>query len=243
MIKKLLSIVVLNLLIGNVIAWFMGAAPIDFAVVDYAADEQQLITELTRELADTPDDTTLLTQLGAMYSLHNHLDDAEHLLSSAVKLDADNALAIAWLSGTRAKQAGAMFDPAMGLYKLYSLRAACADLNQAVAADSNNFEIRMVRLATFAPTALLNCSLETAFADESWFKQYFATRGASAPTELKLQFYLAMIKAYANAGGSDNLKQAQQYLARFKQMADGVTLAPLVKHEMALASLLLPEKV
>jgi hypothetical protein len=227
--KKITKIMALNLLIGNVVAWNMGSAPIDFPVVAYSDQELQLITELA-------EDSSAKTELGALYSLHNELDKAEHLLSAALKSEPDDPLAQAWLGATRAKQAGAMFDPLMGLVKLYRLHAACADVDAAVAQAPDNFEVHMVRLATFAPTALLNCSIETAMLDEIWFKQYFAAQGQHAPLELKLQFKLAMSKAYVNA---DNQQQAAVYMNEFKQMAIGQTLSPAVEHELLAAQALL----
>lgn len=238
--KKLLILLSINLLIGNVIAWFMGAAPIDFKMVPYSQQEQKLITELKAELAQNPNDSTLQTQLGSMYSLHNQIDEAGQLLSGAFASEQD-ALALAWLSGNQAKQAGAMFDPLMGLWKLYSLYSACAEMNRAVTMDPHNFEIRMIRLATFAPTALLNCSLDTAFIDEAWFKQYFDNQGAFAPLELKLQFKLSMSIAYANAGGSDNQQKAARYMGEYQQRSQGTNQPPLVLHQLAAANKLLTE--
>ncbi|KGJ93901.1 hypothetical protein [Colwellia psychrerythraea] len=238
--KKLLIILSINLLIGNVIAWFMGAAPIDFKMVPYSQQEQNLITEINTELRLNPNDSTLQTQLGAMYSLHNQIDDAEKLLTSAFTSDQD-ALTLAWLSGNQAKQAGAMFDPLMGLSKLYRLYSACGEMNQAITMQPNNFEIRMVRLATFASTNLLNCSLDTAFIDEAWFKQYFDNQGANAPLELKLQFELTMSIAYANAGGRENQQMAAHYMSQYQQGSQGSNQSPLVLHQLATANKLLTE--
>ncbi|WDE02317.1 hypothetical protein [Thalassomonas actiniarum] len=237
--KKLLILLSINLLIGNVVAWFMGAAPIDFEPVPYSQQEQELITELKSELAQSGDDIALQTQLGSLYSLHNHLNDAEPLLESAAS--GQDATALAWLSGTRAKQAGAMFDPLMGLRKLYLLHSACSDMDRAVAMEPENFEIRMVRLATYSPTAVMNCSLETAFSDEAWFKQYFQRQGAMAPLELKLQFNLTMSIAYAKAGGSDNQQEANRYMALYQELSRGSEQPPLVLQQLAAANALLTE--
>jgi hypothetical protein len=238
--KKLLIFIAMNLLIGNVVAWFMGSAPIEFAKIDYSPQEQQLVSELKAELEQSADDTTLQTQLGAIYSLHNYLDEAQSLLSAAVQAQ-QSPLALAWLSGTQAKQAGAMFDPFMGFLKLYRLHSACAQLDRAVSLAPDNFEVRMIRMASFAPTDLLNCSLETAFTDERWFKKYFAAQGASAPLELKLQFMLTMSIAYSNAGGTDNQKQAEQYVMQYKQLSKGNNQPPTVLYQLAVANKLLAE--
>lgn len=238
--KKLLIILSMNLLIGNIIAWFMGAAPIDFEPVPYSQQELELITELKTELAQNVNDSTLQTQLGSLYSLHNHLENAGLLLAAASASEQD-ATALAWLSGTRAKQAGAMFDPLMGLWKLYRLYSACSEMDRAVTMDPENFEIRMVRLATFAPTAVLNCSLDTAFTDEVWFKQYFEGQGALAPLELKLQFKLTMSIAYTKAGGSDNQEKATRYMTEYQHLSQGAKQPPLVLHQLAAANKLLAE--
>ena len=238
--KKLLILLSINLLVGNIIAWFMGAAPIDFKMVPYSQQEQKLVTELKAELVQNPNDSTLQTQLGSMYSLHNQIDEAGQLLTGSFASEQD-ALTLAWLSGNQAKQAGAMFDPLMGLWKLYHLYSACAEMDRAVTMEPDNFEIRMVRLATFAPTALLNCSLDTAFIDEAWFKQYFANQGAFAPLELKLQFKLTMSIAYANAGGSDNQQKAAHYMTEYQQLSQGTKQPPLVLHQLAAANKLLTE--
>lgn len=232
--KKITKIVAMNLLIGNVIAWNLGSAPIDFPVVAYSDQELQLLNELKNSAVDSASQA----QLGALYSLHNHLDEADHWLTTATEMDADDPLAQAWLGATHAKQAGAMFDPVMGLVKLYRLHSACAKLDDAVAQAPDSFEVRMVRLATFAPTNVLNCSVETALKDEVWFKQYFAKQGKHAPLELKMQFALAMSKAYANI---DNQQQATVYLNQFKQMAEGQQLSPSVRHELAAAKQLIGE--
>ncbi len=239
--KKLLILLSINLLIGNVIAWFMGAAPIDFKRVPYSQQEQQFITELKAELVKTPNDSTLQTQLGSLYSLHNQIDAAEQLLTSAFTSEQD-ALTLAWLSGNQAKQAGAMFDPLMGLSKLYRLYSACGEMNRAVTMEPDNFEIRMVRLATFASTNLLNCSLDTAFIDEAWYKQYFNNQGIYAPLELKLQFKLTMSIAYANAGGKENQEMAADYLSQYQQLSQGSKQPPLVLYQLAAANKLLSEE-
>ncbi len=235
-IKTAMKIIAVNLLIGNVVAWNMGAAPIDFPAVAYSEQEQKLVSELKTAANDSPEDADVQTQLGALYSLHNELDDAANLLSLALDNQADDPVAQAWLGATRAKQSGAMFDPFMGLFKLYKLHSACAALDQAVAQAPDNFEIRMIRLATFAPTNVLNCSVETALQDGQWFEQFFAKQGKNAPLELKMQFNLAMSKAYANL---DDQQQATLYINAFKQLAQGQTLTPSVKHELAEANKLI----
>ena len=235
--KKILIFIALNLVIGNTIAWFMGAAPIDFANVEYSSQDRQLVKQLSESL-QSDDDISAQTQLGSIYSLHNQLDLAIQWLEKAQHNDSEDPLISAWLSATQAKMAGAMFDPMMGLVKTYRLHKACDNLNQAVAAQPESFEIRMIRLATFAPTNFINCSLEQAFEDEKWFKQFFQGSGKNAPQELKMQFSLAMTKAYANA---NNDQQANAYMNEFKQLSQNQTLTPLLQHELNQASKLLTE--
>ena len=232
--KKILMFVGLNLLIGNTVAWFMGAAPIDFAPVKYSNQEQALISQLNSAIADGQDSTDQM-QLGSIYSLHNQLDEAEQLLQQAYQQQA-TPITQAWLNATKAKQAGAMFDPLMGLVKLYRLRHACEQITAAVTADPQSFEVRMIRLATFAPTNFANCSLEYAFEDEQWFLNFFAQYGDTIPDEVKMQFYVTASKAHANA---DDKQKSAQYLEQFKLLAAQKPLSPLLQYELNQAEQLL----
>ncbi|OUR67263.1 hypothetical protein A9Q77_10465, partial [Marinomonas sp. 42_23_T18] len=148
--KKVLSFVLTSFIIGNVVAWFMGAAPIDFPKQAYNKEAQMTLAALKQALKSEPQDLDILIELGSQYSLHNDIDLAAGYLEQAITLDPNDALANAWYNANRAKEAGAMLDLSMGIYKLYKLNDALKGISQAVTNTPNDLTIRLVRLATFA---------------------------------------------------------------------------------------------
>lgn len=229
MMKKILVIVMINLIIGNTIAWFMGAAPIDFPKKDYSTQELKTLKSLRDELAEYSDDVSLLTQLGSMHTLHNELDAAKAYLDRALNLEPKNALALAASSANDAKLSGAMIDLSMGLYKIYTLWDACDGLNQAVMLAPDNFEVRIYRLATFAGIGKINRYFDQVFIDESWFKKLFIEQKSNIPLELRQQFYLSMASAYIHSGNESDINQARHY---FKLFEDGKLIPALQDKEV-----------
>ena len=128
MLKKIVLFAITSLLIGNVIAWFSGAAPIEFAKIPYSKQDSEQLTSLSVELKKFPDDTSLLVEMGAIYSMHNQLDKAEEILAQALSIEPDNSAASAWFNANQIKQAGAMLDLSMGMYKLYLLNKSAEEL-------------------------------------------------------------------------------------------------------------------
>lgn len=215
--KKIFIIIVFNLIIGNTIAWLMGAGPIDFPVKKYTSQTQAVINELKQELVEFPEDVELLIQLGEIYMAHNQLDLAQSYLEKALEKEPGNALALAVVSANRAKQSGAMIDLTMGIYKIYSLWNACDGLNQAVDLAPDSFEVRTYRMASFAAIGEINRYFDNVFLDEAWFKKLMSEQGEAFPFGLKQQFYLSMATAYINAGGEQDLQQARAYFKIFEQ--------------------------
>lgn len=216
--KKLLGILCLNLVIGNVIAWFMGAAPIDFPIEPYTKEQQLQIEGLQAEMKEFGEEASLLAELGSLYSLHNHLEKADTVLTKALSLDANNAVALASFHSNRSKLAGAMFDPLMGLRKVYIIIDAAEGLNEAVALAPDDVTVRLTRLATMAPIGGLSLNFETVYEDEKWFQALIEQHQETIPDGIKFEFYLAMAQAYFKDG--DNKKAAdyyQQYLDLAKQ--------------------------
>lgn len=212
--KKLLGIICLNLVIGNVVAWFMGAAPIDFPIEPYTQEQQMQIDGLKKEMEEFGEEASLLAELGSLYSLHNHLDQANTVLTKALTLDAEDAVALASFNSNRSKLAGAMFDPLMGLRKIYIIVDAAKGLNAAVELAPDDVTVRLTRLATMAPIGALSMNFDTVFEDEKWFKAFFERYSDSVPDGIKYEFYLAMAQAYYTDGNNAVASNYyQQYLA------------------------------
>jgi len=198
MVKGIMTFILTSFLIGNVVAWFTGAAPIEFKEIAFNEQQSQQYAFLSNELKSAPNDIDLLIELGQLLSNHNRIDEANTLLTQAVALAPNNPLANAIYASNRGKQAGAMFDPLMGLYKLGKLKAAMSDLNDAALAAPNDFNVRLVRLLTFAFVGEIGGHYETVFDDESWFTGIFSN-DVSVPSQVKQLVYVAMAHVYRNA--------------------------------------------
>lgn len=209
----MLTAIISSLIIGNVIAWFSGAAPIDFPKVPYTEPQQQQLTYLQQALKETPDDIDVLLELGQLYSHHNQLDKADDVLSEALELAPENGLAQAAYYSNDGKLAGAMFDPGMGIYKLVRLRSAMSAVNDATENHPDDIQIRLIRLMTFAFVGEISGYSEKVFEDEAWFKQQFST-DPSTPDAIKQLVYLALAHAYQ----PQNSEQSGRYLAQAQQI-------------------------
>lgn len=218
--KKVLSFVVSSFIIGNVVAWFMGAAPIDFPKQAYNKEAQMSLAALKQGLKANPQDVDMLIALGSQYTLHNDIELAADYLAQAVAIAPEDGLASAWYNANRAKEAGAMFDPAMGIYKLYKLNGALKGISQAVTSSPNDLSIRLIRLATFANIGEINPLFAQVFDDEKWFAQLLTKQADQLPNEVKSQFYLSMAQAYLFKEGDSNSQKIQTYLELYQAMPD-----------------------
>jgi tetratricopeptide (TPR) repeat protein len=216
--KKLLSFVLSSLVIGNVIAWSMGAWPIDFELVPYTAQEQTTLADLNAELKDNPDDVALLVELGSIYSLHNDLDKASNILDKAFAQSPTEPQVLAWYSANNSKISGAMLDFSFGMYKLHTLAEACEGLSAAVEAAPNDLTIRLLRLATFANIGKINSGFEQVFDDEKWFETALNRVNNGIPGQVKSQFYLSMAQAYLTQAQSYSAQKLEQYLSLYQAM-------------------------
>lgn len=207
MVKGIVTFILTSFLIGNVVAWFSGAAPIEFKEIAFNENQSEQFSFLSNELKSAPQDVDLLIELGQLLSNHNRIDEADAILSKAVLLAPENPLAKAIHASNEGKQAGAMFDPLMGLYKLAKLKAAMTDLNEAALAAPNDFNVRLVRLLTFAFVGEISGHYETVFEDESWFTEIFSN-DMSVPSQVKQLVYVAMAHIYRN----EDKDKSMQYI-------------------------------
>ncbi|WP_444888739.1 hypothetical protein [Microbulbifer sp. JMSA008] len=222
MFKKMLTILISSLLIGNIIAWFSGAAPIDFKKIDYSKTEFEQLEFLTAELDQNQSDPELMLQLGQLYSYHNEIDRADNLLATAYQQDPENMLIKAAYFSNEGKLAGAMFDPAMGLYKLYRLRQAMNQVDEAALQASSDFNVRLVRLLTFSFVGEVSGHFDRVFEDEDWFIALIEKDKDALPGEVKQLVYLALANAYRIKGldNSNELNIALDYYQKAESLAE-----------------------
>ncbi|GAB2884806.1 hypothetical protein ACCI51_09615 [Microbulbifer echini] len=221
MFKKVLTILISSLLIGNVIAWFSGAAPIDFKKIAYSDSEAEQLRFLKSELDQNQPDPELMLQLGQLYSYHNEIERAGDLLGNAFQQDPNNMLIKAVYFSNEGKLAGAMFDPVMGIYKLYRLRHAMNQVDEAASQADNDLNVRLVRLLTFSFVGEISGHFDRVFEDEDWFKDLIDEDPQALPAEVKQLVYLALANAYRVKGleNSAELNVAADYYQKAERLA------------------------
>lgn len=216
--RKLFIFMLSSFVIGNLVAWSMGAWPIDFKRQPYDNQEQLTLADLKEELAENPDEIALLVELGSMYSLHNDIDQAAVLLDKAMSLAPEDPQVLAWHSANAAKLSGARLDVTWGLYKLYTLKHALSELSRAVTLAPNDLSVRLVRLASFAHTGTINPLFTQVFDDEQWFKKLLIEHPRDVPVQVEGQFYLSMAQAYFNQADSNSGERVQYYLDKYRRL-------------------------
>jgi len=216
--KKLFIFILTSVIIGNAMAWMMGAWPITFELQPYDGEEKMTLAGLTDELKDNPDEVDLLVELGSIYSLHNEIDKAAVHLDKAIALAPENPAALAWYSANAAKLSGASLDFTWGMYKLYTLAEALAGISQAVDMAPDDLTIRLVRLATFANTGTINSQFHLVFDDEAWFINLIKQYPDDIPEQIKGQVYLSMAQAYFFKADENAGEKVQHYLDLYQSM-------------------------
>jgi hypothetical protein len=209
-----------SFVIGNIVAWSMGAYPRSLEKVPYSNDDLQTISDLEAEIIDYPDESEIKKELGEIYFFHNDLDKAEDVLYHAVVEDDQNAEALAVWSANEAKQAGAMWDFTWGIWKLSRLSDSIDGLNKAVTMDPENLTVRLFRLNTFEGLENRNDSLRYALDDEQWFVEKMNVADVYFPQDVQLEFFDVLTKIHLlksdlaenDAEKSTSLNQAKSYL-------------------------------
>ncbi|MCO1334756.1 hypothetical protein MO867_10435 [Microbulbifer sp. OS29] len=196
MFKKVLTILISSFFIGNVVAWFSGAAPIEFEKIEFSDDEIKQVEFLQEEIGKDSNDPDLMMELGQLFSHHNELDRAALLLHNAYQLRPDDMLIRAAYFSNEGKRAGAMFDPVMGLYKLYRLRHAMDEVDDAGVQAGSDFNVRLIRLITFSYVGKISGHFDRVFEDELWFNHLIDTGSDTLPDTMEQMVYLALANAY-----------------------------------------------
>ena len=194
--SKIITVLVSSFIIGNAIAWAMGAYPNSFPLQPYSPDEVQAVQELETEIKENPGEADIKTELGEIYFRHNDLDRAEQLLSTAVEESPESGMSLVVLSANKAKQAGAMWDFTWGIRKLSLLGEAVDGLNKAVEIEPEDFAVRLYRMNTLVSLKNRKGSFFRIFEDENWFLEQERNKPEFFPKAVKFEFYTVLAKAY-----------------------------------------------
>lgn len=226
-----LQFVVISLVIGNVVAWFQGAAPIDFPKVAIDGRTKQRLADLKEELERNPDAVGARIDIGQAYSTHNYIDRADHYLARAYREAPENRVAEASYYANEAKRMGAMLDLSMGLYKLYRLSQVRDGLNDAVAHAPGNLEVRLWRLATFAGLASMGEGFDRIAEDGDWIRARIEEYPDRIPDRVRFLAWASLARAalaeHAQSGAEGYPDKAASYFARVRELGTCPdTLAP-----------------
>ncbi len=221
--QKIATSLLISFVIGNAVAWSMGAYPREYPLKPYTNEDLVIINGLHEEIDEYPDEADIKTDLGELYFVHNDLDKAEAILGKAKLEDNNNAETLAIWSANEAKQAGAMWDFTWGLWKLNRLGKAVKGLNQAVRLDPESLNVRMYRTNT-----ILGMKQEGSFfhifEDEQWFLNHLETDRNYFSEDIKQQFYTIFGYAYLyrfdfssdNDEQNQSLEKAEIYLQKLE---------------------------
>ena len=221
--QKIATALLISFVIGNAVAWSMGAYPNDYPLKSYSKEDLSIVNELKEEISHYPDEADIKTDLGELYFTHNDLDRAEAILEQARQEDGNNAETLAIWSANEAKQAGAMWDFTWGIWKLNRLDKAVKGLNEAVKIDPESLNVRMYRANT-----ILGIKWESSFfhifEDEQWFLNHLETDRNYFSEDIKQQFYSLFSYAYLyrfdfsseESEQKKSLEKAEAYLQKLE---------------------------
>lgn len=143
-----LRVTLITFVIGNVIAWISGAAPIKFSEIPFSATEQSVIAQhsaATSSATESDDQSVAM-----IYFLHNRLDEAAATVKQA-RAEQGNSDSLSALSAAiEVKQAGARLDLLFGQRKLWQLKQALAQLKSVSDKVPEQFDVQLLALWAFA---------------------------------------------------------------------------------------------
>ena len=198
-----------SFVIGNVIAWSMGAYPRNFDEIPMDQDTQETVTAYEEFLKENPDDVEMLTEYGGLLSSYNKMDEAEERLEKAYQVNPNYARAGAWLGSNRIKQAGASIDLTWGIPKLMSIKSGVELLNESVEKDPDDLIVRIIRLSTIA--LLKRNNFNELCSEEAILNPDVVEEALKTDASIALASYFSA-NPECNTP-SDNLQKAKKYQA------------------------------
>ena len=188
----ILRITLITFVIGNVIAWISGAAPIKFAETPFSSAEQSFIADHTAGQTEVnPSDAQ---SLGMIYFLHNRLNDATVVVNKAREQDRDNVSLMALEAAIEVKQAGARLDLLFGQRKLYQLKQALAKLKTVSDQVPEQFDVQLLALWAFASVPDISDSAANAQIISQRITPVLVNN--AVPKELAASAWLGLMRLY-----------------------------------------------
>jgi len=136
-------------IIGNSIAFIMGAAPISFPTHQFLPEEQKSIEVLSKLRDENPDVPEYPIALSTLYFLANQLDEAENILTTVPQeyIADDNFKLIS--NAISIKRSGEMLDLLFGQVKLYRLNQSVDEI-YTIAQKTPTIDTQLMVLSTLS---------------------------------------------------------------------------------------------
>lgn len=187
-----LRVTLITFVIGNVIAWISGAAPIKFAEIPFSPAEQAFITEhAVGHESTTASDAQ---SIGMIYFLHNRLNEAADVLEKARAEDGGSDSLTALAAANEVKKAGARLDLLFGQRKLYQLKQALGQLKTVSDRAPEQFDVQLLALWAFASVPDINESAAHAQTISQRLTPVLADN--AIPKELAASAWLGLTRLY-----------------------------------------------
>jgi len=194
-----LRVTLITFVIGNIIAWISGAAPIKFPETPFSAAEQTFIAE--HQAGQTAANAADAQSLGMIYFLHNHLITAADVVNKAIDQESNNSGLAALSAAIEVKRAGARLDLLFGQRKLYQLKQALAKLKVVSDAVPEQLDVQLLALWAFASVPDISDSAAHAQVIAQRITPVLADN--AVPKELAASAWLGLMRLYLYIAGEE----------------------------------------
>jgi hypothetical protein len=200
----------MRLLTALILVSALAACAKQFPVSNLNAEEQNFEQALR---ADQGNEAKVA--LAQMYFKHNRIDEVDGILSSVVAAEPNNAQAAAWYGANNCKKAARRGPWLLGMDKLYLVKECLRQVDNALAAASDDFVVQMVQMNTGAEVDAFD-SLKRAKSTKDRVEKNITANPKSLPGDALAQFYVTAAKIERK---SRNTSAATNYLDRALKLA------------------------
>ena len=208
--------------------FLLGGCVTSFDTIPFTDQEESFKQTLNEEIQSSNDEDAKL-QLARMMFEHNHLEQADVILSELVNSNADNYEALAWYGANNCKQAGAAIPWAMGVRKMMMVSDCLGQIDSALNSEPDNFTIRLIAINTGSVVKVMG-SLDTAVAEKEKLEAEIESKPGLYTADAKSHFYLA---AAQTETALENHDKAQAYLQKVIELNANEEVINMAKSKIA----------
>jgi hypothetical protein len=210
-----LRVTLITFVIGNVIAWISGAAPIKFAEIPFSTAEQSLIADGATSSATEKD----AQSIAMIYFLHNRLDEAAAMVEQARAEQGASDSLTALAAAIEVKQAGARLDLLFGQRKLWQLKQALTQLKSVSDKVPEQFDVQLLALWAFASVPDISDSAANAQIISHRLTPVLNRHGIPQPLAASAWLGLTRLSLYLAEEGDEESQVSAQANARMAWQA------------------------